>query len=129
MGKLTKVQKQERIDRILQLIGDGYFTYQIVDICKSEWGVTSRRTIEKYLTQVYSFLKTELNEKDKDRILLEYERLIQKYERSGDAKIAIQYRQMRDKILGLYITKTDVTTNGKDMTPTIINIIKPTDGN
>lgn len=125
MGKLTKIQKQERIDRILQLIGDGYFTYQIVDICKAEWGVTSRRTIEKYLTQVYSFLKTELNDKDKDRILLEYERLIQKYERSGDAKIAIQYRQMRDKILGLYITKTDVTTNGKDMTPTIINIIKP----
>jgi len=119
----NRIGKEERIRRITELIGDGLFTYQIVDICTKEWGV-GRRQVENYLTLVYKFLKTNLTEKDKDMILLEYSRLIQKHEKSNP-KLAFEYRKHRDKIIGLGVDRVDVTSNGKDVGTTIINIIKP----
>jgi hypothetical protein len=100
MGKINKICKEQRLDRIMRLIADGYMTYQIVDICGKEWNI-GRRAVERYLTIVYSFLKREMNSQDKDNILLEYNALIHKYEKAGDAKIALEYRKHRDKITGV----------------------------
>jgi len=121
---INRAQKDERIERVLHLLAMGHHTFQIVNTCSKEWGVT-RRTIERYLTQVYSFLKKSMTEKDKDRIILEYNQLILKKEGQGNDKMAALYRERRDKILGLYVTKTDITSGGDKITPTIINIIKP----
>ena len=98
----NRATKEERIARITGLIADGLFTYQIVDICMKEWGV-GRRQIENYLTLVYSFLRKNLGEKDKDRILQEYEYLIQKHEKINP-KLAFEYRKHRDKIIGLGVS-------------------------
>lgn len=122
--KSNKIQKEERIRFVMDLISKGHMTFEIVDICSKEWGV-GRRQIEKYLTIVYRFLTTSLKEKDKDKILLEYDRLIHKYEMQGEVRYAMQYRQMRDKIMGLYINKTDITTGGDKLPGAVINIINP----
>lgn len=108
--KITKPQRDERIRRIMELIGDNYMTFEIKDICKKEWGI-SPRTVDRYLKICYDFLQTSLSQKDKDYILLEYDRLITKFDRLGQFKIAQQYRFQRDKILGLGIVKDNININ------------------
>ncbi len=121
MGRSSKVQKEERIERVLALIGDGLMTFQIVNICRKEWNI-SRRTVERYLSHIYKFLKTELTSSDKDKVLLEYDRLIQKYE-NKDSRLARDYRQMRDKITGISKERTDITSNDKTIETIILNKI------
>lgn len=121
---INKATKDERIQKVLKLMADGYMTWQICKICSDEWKV-SRRAVERYLTEVYKFLKLSMKEKDKDKILIEYETLISKYELSGDSKMAYLYRVHRDKLTGMLVTKTDITSGGEKLQPAIINIIKP----
>jgi hypothetical protein len=110
--KANKKTKEERIAKVADLLSFGYPTYQIVDICTKEWNV-KRRCVEKYLEWVYSFMTKSLKEKDKDKILLEYEQLALKYEKKGDAKMALEYRKQRDKIIGIAIERRDLTSNGE----------------
>ncbi len=112
MNRANKITKEERIQQVSNLISTGYMTYQIVDICKKEWGVT-RRSVERYLTICYSFLTKSLKDKDKDKILLEYEMLALKYEKMGNFRMALEYRKQRDKIIGIAIERRDFTSNGE----------------
>lgn len=120
-NQVNKKGKEERIEFILDLIGEGYMTFQIVDKCMKEWKV-GRRAIESYLTKVYSFLKTELNSDDKDRILMQYERLARKHEKNRP-DLALKYRQQRDKITGIS-EKSTLDVNVKTIT---INLPKKKD--
>ncbi len=97
----NKIQKQQRIERIHELLGDGYPTYQIVNICAKEWSV-SRRTIERYLTLVYNFLQKQLSQDDVEKLLLKYQRLALKYEKKGDAAMAFKYNDMINKMTSAY---------------------------
>jgi hypothetical protein len=112
--RANKKTKEERIAKVAELLSFGYPTYQIVDICKKEWNV-QRRCVEKYLELVYAFMTKSLKEKDKDKILLEYEQLALKYEKLGNAKMALEYRRQRDKIIGISIERRDITTNGESI--------------
>lgn len=124
MARPQKTVRMERINLVVELLAQGLFTYQIVDKCKKDWSV-SRRTVERYLTHVYSFLNLSLKEKDKDKILIEYDALIQKNEKMGDKKYAALYRERRDKILGLYNheVKADITSGGKPIDEILFTLI------
>lgn len=127
MKRINKIQRLERIDKVGQMIGDGYFTYQIVDFCAKEWGVSSR-TAERYIEQVTKFLKKQLNSGDKDKILLEYDRLIQKYEQLGESRIALEYRKHRDKITGLGVDKIEHSGSVQIETIRLKEIKRPDNG-
>lgn len=105
MGRCSKSNKEDRIRRVMDLLGEGRMTYDIVNICQKEWGC-GRRAIEKYIQHIYTFLNKSLQEKDKDKILLEYSNLIEKYEKI-DKRLARDYRLQRDKILGISIDRVD----------------------
>lgn len=117
--RANKIEKEVRIERVSELIGDGYLPYQIIQMCASEWSV-SKRTIERYLTHVYAFLKREMTVVDKDRILQQYEKLILKFEKKGDSRMALSYRQQRDKVMGL--DRIQVEHSGKIEQITTINL-------
>ena len=100
-------------------------TYQIVDILKNEWKLT-RRSIERYLTYAYKFLKTDLNKEDKELVMLELRELERQYKLKGDAKSMIKLKEMRLKIAGYFSpTKMDITSNGETLKTSIIYIEKP----
>jgi hypothetical protein len=121
----NRVGKEARIKRVMDLMTSGYMTFQIIDICKKEWNVTSNRAIERYITYVYNFLKLGLKDIDRERILVEYQGLITKYENMGDYKLAKEYRFQRDKIFGVVVNKTDVTSGGEKLGAVIVYIDKP----
>lgn len=123
MKNTNKLNKEDRIERVKQLLSLGLMKFEVVDICKKEWQV-STRTVERYLTEVYKFLTKSLKEQDVDMILLEYNSLISKYEKMGDKKMAYSYRLQRDKILGL-TTKMDITSGGEALKSNIIYIERP----
>jgi hypothetical protein len=102
--------KEERIQRVLELIALGYMTFQVVDICTKEWKVC-RRTIERYLTIVYEFLRKQAKI-DKDQALAEYESLINREELAGNKDLARKYRLQRDKILQIAVDKVDHKHSG-----------------
>lgn len=114
MPTITKLEKMERANQVLKMLGDGYFTYQIIDVIQKEWSI-GPRAAKRYITYCYKFLKTEVNKKDRDSFVVEYETLIQKYERMGNSKMAYLYRVQRDKILGLVVEKRDLTSGGKSI--------------
>lgn len=109
-----KLTRQKRLKRVRELIGKGMMNYQIEDQLSEEWGL-AKRTINRYLQQVYSFLRSNLSQNDKEKILLEYNELIQRYD-DFDTKLALQYRIQRDKILGLITTRMDLTSKGEKIT-------------
>lgn len=123
MKNTNKLNKEDRIERVKQLLSLGLMKFEVVDICKKEWQV-STRTVERYLTEVYKFLTKSLKEQDVDMILLEYNSLLSKYEKMGDKKMAYLYRLQRDKILGL-TTKMDITSGGEALKSNIIYIERP----
>ena len=123
MKNTNKLNKEDRIERVKQLLSLGLMKFEVVDICKKEWQV-SARTVERYLTEVYKFLTKSLKEQDVDMILLEYNSLLSKYEKMGDKKMAYLYRLQRDKILGL-TTKMDITSGGEALKSNIIYIERP----
>jgi hypothetical protein len=112
--RANKVTKQQRVERVLELIAMSYMTFQIVDICKKEWGV-NRRSVERYLTICYRFLAKSLKDKDKDKIILEYDVLINKFEKLGNHRMALEYRKQRDKIIGIAVERRDITSNGETL--------------
>jgi len=122
-NRQTKIGREERINKILELIGQGMYTFQIVDICTKEWGVT-RRTIEKYLTHVYSFMSKELTKEDKDKVIMELKEEEKLFKQRGEISAYLKLKDMRLKVSGQYQTKIDHTTNGKDI-GFILNINKP----
>lgn len=124
MSRINRMKRLERIEKVGEMIGDGYFTYQIVEYCSKEWGVSSR-TAERYIQQVTQFLKKQLNSSDKEKILLEYDKLIHKYEKMGNAKIALEYRKHRDKITGLGIDKVEHSGSVQIETIRLKEIKKP----
>jgi len=119
-----KIKKKERLDRILELIGDGYMTYQIVEVCSKEWAI-GRRGVERYLTAVYKFLKTELTHQDKELAILELQELERQYKGRGDAKSLLKLKDMRFKIQGFYNheIKADVTSGGKPIDEILFTLI------
>ena len=99
-----RIQSYQRIQRIYDLIGDGYLTFQIVKICGDEWGI-GRRAVEKYLTKVYAFLR-EGSLKSREDVIVEYNKLIRKHEEENP-ELALKYRMHRDKILGLMVDRVE----------------------
>ena len=125
MGKVNSITAEQRIERVLELLGEGYFTFQLVAILKAEWGI-DKRGIQKYLTKAYAYLKknTLNKEEKKEQILRQYETLALKFERKGDSLMAYKYRLQRDKILGLGQENIDITSGGK-----VIRVIVPGEEN
>ena len=110
MGLISKVEREQRIERIFELIGDGYLTFEIIQICRKEWGIC-RRTMDRYFEIVYKYLKDN-NKVESEKLILQYEKLARKYDKSGKADIAFKYRQQRDKITGLS-EKSSIDVNHK----------------
>lgn len=102
----NKFTKAERLKLISELLADGKLSYEIYDICKEKWGICERQ-VRRYLDIVYKYLGEQVKEKDKDKIILEYDRLIAKYE-AKDPKMAYLYRLQRDKILGISSEKINL---------------------
>lgn len=123
--KANKSTKEGRLNYISDLIATGYQRYEVVNICAKEWGIKHRQ-VDRYLKIVYDFFieQSKLTQ-NLENILLEYDKLIKKYEKRGDAKMAYQYRVHRDKVAGRLTNKVDVTSNGETIAPISINIIKP----
>ena len=107
----SKTTRDNRIRYITELIANGCMRHEIVSICSKKWKI-STPTIDRYLKIVYDFLKTDLNNEDREKILLEYTTLIERYEKK-DPKLAKEYRFQRDKIMGISIERKDITSNGK----------------
>lgn len=121
--QVTKYTSEERVKYVMSLIAKGYLTHQIISDCQKQWGI-GQRAIEKYLTKVYALLKNEVSAADKDRVLVEYQALIQQCELSGDKKLAKEYRFQRDKILGLHTQKVEHSGNVNIDTIRLIEIKK-----
>lgn len=123
---ICNIGKDLRVARICELITLGYLTYEIISICSGEWGL-SKRTVERYTQQIHQFLAKEVKEKDREMILIEYDRLINKYQLQGNDRYASLYRERRDKIQGLYQQKVDITSDGKPITEIRLIQIKSKD--
>ena len=113
-----KIDREIRVQRVLDLIALGYKVYQVIDICSKEWGI-GRRQIERYLTIVYSFLR-EQSKIDREQAVAEYDSLINRSELSGDKELARKYRLQRDKIAQLVVDK--VEHSGTISIPEVIRI-------
>lgn len=113
--------RELRLKRILDLISEGKLTFQIVDILMGEWQVT-RRQIQRYLTVAYKHMAADVKGLDIEHYRIEYKQLILRYENMGEFQIAQKYRDMLNKIEGVYKQRMDVTSNGESI---VFNIIKP----
>jgi len=118
----TKAVKAQRIDKIIELLQSGKYRWEIVNELTNEWNCTERN-VEKYMTAAYKLLKINYDKDILENILTKYDSLYKKAIGQGDNKLAVRILDSISRINGL--NKIDITTNGKDMTPTIINIIKP----
>lgn len=114
MPRVKITTKEKRLEYILSLYAMGYMEFQMVELCMKEWKIKERMA-RRYLEWVKIFLKQELDKTDKDKFITEYNALIIKYEKLGDAKQAFLYRQHRDKILGLTIERRDITSGGQPL--------------
>ena len=99
MGLSSYIDRDKRVERVYELIGEGYLTFQIHKIMRDEFGI-SLRTAQRYFAIVKKFL-AENNVVDKDKTLLLYEKKALKYENAGKDDLAFKYRQQIDRITGL----------------------------
>jgi hypothetical protein len=109
MATRNKVDRELRIERIFELIGEGYLTFEIVQIMTKEFGIC-RKTADRYFEIVFKFLK-ENNKVDREKVLISYQKLARKHEKDRP-DLALKYRQQIDKITGLSEKSTiDVNHN------------------
>jgi hypothetical protein len=121
----NKVQREFRINQVLELLQKGKYSWEIVNQLSAEWQCNARN-VQKYISEAYTLI-----EKHYDRttvlenILTKYDFLYQKAIRRGDDKLAIKVLDSVCRITGL--NKVDVTSNGETLStqPVIINVIKP----
>lgn len=118
----TKAIKAQRINKIIELLQSGKYRWEIINDLTNEWSCTERN-VEKYMTAAYKLLKLNYDKDILETILTKYDSLYKKAIDQGDNKLAVRILDSISRINGL--NKLDITTNGKDVTPTIINIIKP----
>lgn len=118
----TKEIKAQRIKQVIDMLSSGKYRWEIVNDLSKQWGC-SERNVEKYMTASYKLLSVHYDKDVLENILSKYDMLYKKAIGQGDNKLAVRILDSISRINGL--NKLDVTTNGKDLTPTIINIIKP----
>ncbi|MBL4702742.1 MAG: hypothetical protein JKX85_15970 [Phycisphaeraceae bacterium] len=122
--KPTKLEKESRIDRVLQMLVAGSSKSEIKKMCRSSFGV-SARTAERYLSSARNILIEELDEPREvliARSLGLYRSVVSDNKSSTINKLRAQKRV--DKIMGLESPlKHEIT--GKDGKPIQQQIIDP----
>lgn len=98
MATRNRIDRNIRIERIFDLIGEGYLQFEIIQIMEKEFGIC-RRTADRYFDIVFKHLK-ENNPIDKEKVLLGYLKLARKHEKARP-DLALKYRQQIDKITGI----------------------------
>lgn len=126
-SQATKEIKAKRIQQIIDMLSSGKYKWEIVNELTNEWNC-SERNVGKYLSAAYTLLSVHYDKNVLETILSKYDLLYKRAIGRGDDKLATRILDSISKVKGLYITKTDITSNGETISPTIINIIKPNDG-
>lgn len=126
MGQYPIIERKERLDFIRNLITHSFSDQRIAEEFAEHYNLCLRQAWRYVRVVRQRFLK-EVKEKTLENILDEYNQLIDKYE-LRDPKLAKDYRQQRDKILGIIQTKVDITSGGEKLTEIKIIEVKK-DGN
>jgi hypothetical protein len=123
-----KFDRQLLIKRVAMMRIKGKSTRFLLDFLQEEIGM-GQTTSYEVLRDVQDYIM-EIQEKEIDKAYADaIARLEEEYESTSDRKLRLHIQQELNKLQGLYKSqKIDITSNGKDLTPTEI-IIKIVDKN
>lgn len=87
MGKqATELVKNQRVKRILDMMGRGMYSFEIVSTLQDEWKC-SQRSVYKYMNIVKKILAVQVS-KDADDLLNKFNNLYEEARKKGDIKTA-----------------------------------------
>lgn len=85
-NQATELVKTQRVKRILDMMGRGMYSYEIVATLEKEWNC-SNRSVYKYMNIVKKILAKEVN-KDANDLLNKFNNLYEEARKRGDIKTA-----------------------------------------
>lgn len=85
-SKSTELVKTQRVKRILDLMGRGMYSFEVVATLEKEWNC-SQRNVYKYMNIVKKILAAEVS-KDANDLLNKFNNLYEEARKKGDIKTA-----------------------------------------
>lgn len=118
--KSDNIEKDKRIRQVMEWILAGHLSSDIVNTCVQQWGITQRQAY-KYIRESRARFRALTEDDEKNRLAFHitarmklFKDLIDKKQPDG-ASVALSILKDIAKIEGLYITKVDHTTKGKEL--------------
>lgn len=124
MASSNQIQKEKRIQRVIQLVGEGKFSHQIVTILSNEWKC-SGRNVYKYITIVRDMVRKELNKQDIVDAAMRYDYLYQMAMDSKNYKLAAQIESYKNKLTIGEKTQVEHSGSISGININLIDGIKP----
>ena len=122
-GRASNIKKEQRIRQVMDMIGRGVYTSDIVSTLTKEWGCNPR-AVYKYIEIVKKIVSREISSQDVDTMISRLDYLYQQAIMRGDLKLAAHIEISKGKMtIG---EKKEVNHNGLPQSMTI-NIIKNND--
>jgi len=116
--------REMRIQEALSVIGNYEYTKSTCRFMSQKWGVT-RRSAERYFAVAYKRIAETWQgneEKFKAKFLQELDNVKRRAKQSENIQAEIQAINSQVKLMGLEVSKTDVTSNGKSLIAPIVYI-------
>lgn len=86
-GRASNIRKEQRIRQVMDMIGRGMYTSDIVSTLSKEWECNPR-AVYKYIEKVKGIISNEISQQDVDTMLARLDYLYQLAHKRGDLKLA-----------------------------------------
>lgn len=107
-GRATEIVKQKRLRQVMDMIGQGYYRFDIVTKLSEEWGCRVRR-VDAYIRYAKDVISKEVNSQDATDTLNKLDYLYNQAMIEKDRKSAVQVQAIKAKYT--LSQKHDVTIN------------------
>jgi len=96
-GRASNIKKEQRIRQVMDMIGRGVYTSDIVSTLTKEWGCNPR-AVYKYIEIVKKIVSREISSQDVDTMISRLDYLYQQAIMRGDFKLAAHIEISKGKM-------------------------------